>query len=383
MLRRQPHLCYFQGYHDICQVLLLVLPTSLPVRAGEKNDEAGPGSCMGLRASSAARLSALRIRDFMLPSLGPAVAQLRLIPEILARADRELWERLARGLASRGGGPGFGSGSAGAGPDPVPEPYFALPDTLTMFAHNVRRLPDIARLFDALLARDPGFALYLFAALVSSRRGRLLADDVADEPDILHVALSKLPQSFDEKRHNQKKKKKQPKGRVDEEKQEDDRDADETDEDDEDAEDDLDAVIASAARLAAAHPPETLPSWRPQRSWRQCLVLLLGSVGVSGSAAVSRDSALRTARDVRACARAQTLADGRAHFEAQLRELRRADRVRALRARIVRLDTRPNRLAALAVLVGVAAAAVYARWPADGGGGGPFGFGSLWGYAWF
>ena len=139
-----------------------------------------PPTPVGLRASTAARLSGLRIRDFMLPSLGPAVTQLRLIPEILARADAALCARLAR-----------------------TEPYFALPDTLTMFAHNVRRLPDIARVFDALLAREPAFALYLFAALASSRRDRLLAENSPeDEPDMLHFALSKLPQSFDDNNSN-------------------------------------------------------------------------------------------------------------------------------------------------------------------------------------
>ena len=65
VLRRHPALCYFQGYHDICQVLLLVLG----------KDAAAP---------AVARLSLLRIRDFMLPSLAPALAQLRLLPAILA-----------------------------------------------------------------------------------------------------------------------------------------------------------------------------------------------------------------------------------------------------------------------------------------------------------
>lgn len=67
VLRRHPFLCYFQGYHDICQVFLLVLPPPL-------------------RSPSVARLSALRIRDFMLPNLSAAVAQLRLIFHFVTRA---------------------------------------------------------------------------------------------------------------------------------------------------------------------------------------------------------------------------------------------------------------------------------------------------------
>ncbi|KAI0021259.1 rab-GTPase-TBC domain-containing protein [Xylariomycetidae sp. FL0641] len=176
VLRRQPYLCYFQGYHDICQVFLLVLPPPA-------------------RAAAVARLSALRIRDFMLPNLAPAIAQLRLIPDILGAADAALCTHLSR-----------------------TEPYFALSDTLTMFAHNVQRYRDIARLFDALLARTQVFALYVVAAIILRRRDELFA---TDEPDMLHFALSKLPADLD-----------------------------------------LDAVIADAAALFARHPPERLPSWR-------------------------------------------------------------------------------------------------------------------------
>ncbi|KAI1470466.1 rab-GTPase-TBC domain-containing protein [Daldinia caldariorum] len=176
VLRRQPYLCYFQGYHDICQVFLLVLPPAT-------------------RAAAVARLSALRIRDFMLPSLNPSVAQLRLIPDILRAADPTLYAHVSR-----------------------TEPFFALPDTLTMFAHNVRRYSDIARLFDALLAREQAFTLYVFAQIVLRRRDELF---LQDEPDMLHFTLSKLPQDLD-----------------------------------------LDALIVNTAALFERFPPESLRSWR-------------------------------------------------------------------------------------------------------------------------
>jgi len=56
VLRRYPYLHYFQGYHDICQVFLLVLEPQT-------------------RAVAVARLSVLRIRDYMLPTLAPSLAQ--------------------------------------------------------------------------------------------------------------------------------------------------------------------------------------------------------------------------------------------------------------------------------------------------------------------
>ncbi|KAI1825911.1 rab-GTPase-TBC domain-containing protein [Xylaria intraflava] len=176
VLRKQPYLCYFQGYHDICQVLLLALPAPL-------------------RTLAVSRLSVLRIRDFMLPTLAPAIQQLRLIPDLLRAVDPELCQHLSRN-----------------------EPYFALSDTLTMFAHNVQRYSDIARLFDVLIAREQVFSIYIVTQIVLRRRGELLAHD---EPDMLHFVLSKLPPNLD-----------------------------------------LEAVVTEAALLIKKHPPESLRSWR-------------------------------------------------------------------------------------------------------------------------
>ncbi|KAI1127183.1 rab-GTPase-TBC domain-containing protein [Nemania abortiva] len=245
VLREQPYLCYFQGYHDICQVLLLVLP---------------PPS----RPLAVSRLSVLRIRDFMLPTLAPAISQLHLIPDILSAVDPALCAHLSRN-----------------------EPYFALADTLTMFAHNVQRYSDIARLFDALLAREQVFSLYVFARIVLRRRAELLEHD---EPDMLHFALSKLPPNLD-----------------------------------------LDAVIAEAAVLFETHPPESLRSWRR----------------------ISRASVLKTTRDVGALS-SQSLRDGQAFFDKQVRELRRAER----NQKVMQVAW-ANRTLILTLLIGVGA--IYLR----------------------
>lgn len=152
VLRRYPYLCYFQGYHDICQVFLLVLD---PV----------------WRARAVARLSVLRIRDFMLPTLGPTTAQLRLLPEIIGRADPKLRQHLA-----------------------AVEPFYALSGTLTMYAHNIEAYHDISRLFDVLIAREPVFSIYMFAQIVLDRRDEILE---IDEADMLHVILGKVPPNMD------------------------------------------------------------------------------------------------------------------------------------------------------------------------------------------
>lgn len=114
---------YFQGYHDIIQVLLLVLGI----------DAAPP---------AAARLSLLRIRDFMLPTMSGTEPHLRLLPAILYAADRPLAIHLSQ-----------------------TQPFFALPATLTLYAHEIEEYGDISRLFDFLLASEAAVSVYLFAVV--------------------------------------------------------------------------------------------------------------------------------------------------------------------------------------------------------------------------
>lgn len=126
-LRRHPLLCYFQGYHDIVQVLLLVLGA-----------EAAP--------AAAARLSLLRIRDFMLPTMTGALSHLQLLPAILKAADAELFDHLSQTAPF----------------------YFALPATLTLYAHEIQEYGDIARLFDYLLTNEAVVSIYLYATVSTS-----------------------------------------------------------------------------------------------------------------------------------------------------------------------------------------------------------------------
>ncbi|QMW40413.1 hypothetical protein G4B11_003693 [Aspergillus flavus] len=186
VLRHYPMMCYFQGYHDIVQVLLLVL-------GGQ------------MAASAVTRLSLFRIRDYMLPSLSPTVKHLQLIPAIMERADPVLRRHLAD-----------------------IKPFFALAATLTLYAHDIQEYSDIARLFDFLLAREPVVSIYLFVAIILSRKKELL-EIPEDEPEMLHFTLSKLPCPLD-----------------------------------------LEGLISNAVQLFNDYPPESLPlgAWKkiPQTS---------------------------------------------------------------------------------------------------------------------
>lgn len=180
VLRRNPMLCYFQGYHDIAQVLLLVL--------GSRDAEL-----------AVERVSLFRIRDYMLPSLSPALKHLNLLPAILDSADRKLSLHI--------------SGT---------KPFFALAATLTLYAHDVQNLGDIARLYDFILSREPVVSIYLFAAIILARRDELFNFD-ADEIDMIHFTLTKLPQPLN-----------------------------------------LEPLISRAMSLYQTHPPDSLPcgAWR-------------------------------------------------------------------------------------------------------------------------
>lgn len=127
--------------------------------------------------AAVARLSLLRIRDFMLSSLDPAISHLELLHPILSTADPALYDHL-----------------------PKSQPSFALAGTITMFAHNIQEYKDIARLFDFFLAHNAVMPIYFFSAVVLSRREEMLEIDKEDE-DIMHAVLGKLPQPFDVEFH--------------------------------------------------------------------------------------------------------------------------------------------------------------------------------------
>lgn len=218
-------LSYFQGFHDIVQVFLLVLGV----------DDA---------AAAVSHLSLLRIRDFMLPSLDPSIAHLHLLPSILQAESPKLRQHLSQ-----------------------TRPFFALAATLTLYAHDIQEYSDISRLFDFLLAHGAVVSLYFFAIIILSRREELF-EIPADEPEMLHSVLSKLPKPLD-----------------------------------------LEALIAQTVSLYERCPPEKLPF----RAW----------------AKVSPFSVLKTTR---ADYRQQTLSDGIALFDLQVAQLRRQQMRRQLMA---------------------------------------------------
>ncbi|ETI28193.1 hypothetical protein G647_00642 [Cladophialophora carrionii CBS 160.54] len=153
-LRTHPMLSYFQSYHDVVQVLLLVL---------------GKQQAM----AAVPRISLCRLRDYMLPTIAPARRHFELVSAVVKAADPELANHIAQA-----------------------ENIFALSATHSLFAHDIYNYGDIARLYDFLLAHEPIMSIYLFAAVTISRRSELL-EMPPEESDMLTFVISKLPQTFD------------------------------------------------------------------------------------------------------------------------------------------------------------------------------------------
>ena len=130
-----------------------------------------------------------------------------------------------------------------------------------MYAHDIQEYGDIARLFDVFLARESIFSVYMFAQIVLNRSEELF-DTPADEPEMLHSILSKLPKPLN-----------------------------------------LEQLISDTTNLLEQHPPESLPLWSK----------------------ISQSSVLKTARSPEQVAK-QSLQDGQIYFERQVKELQWAER---------------------------------------------------------
>ena len=172
--------------------------------------------------------------------MSPSLAHLHLLPAILSAADAKLCHHLSQ-----------------------TQPFFALAATLTLYAHEIQEYGDIARLFDFLLAHGAVVSVYFFAVIVLSRREELF-DIPADEPEMLHSVLSKLPKPLD-----------------------------------------LEALVSKTVALVNEHPPETLPF----RAW----------------AKISQYSVLKTTVGPIRKQTLEGLRDGEGLFANQVMQLRRAE----------------------------------------------------------
>jgi hypothetical protein len=136
VLRRHPGLNYYQGYHDVISVLLVVL---IPQAEGIVDIEKSLESVVEV----ASRLSLHLLRDNMTVNMEPTMGHLKVLRNLLRLVDANIANQVE--AAS-------------------PLPYFALPWLISLFAHELNG--DLtANVMDYILARGPISVLYLAIAV--------------------------------------------------------------------------------------------------------------------------------------------------------------------------------------------------------------------------
>ncbi|KAF8950183.1 hypothetical protein BGZ52_003411 [Haplosporangium bisporale] len=155
VLRRHPKLAYYQGFHDVCTCLLVVLGKEAATLAAES-------------------LALFFFRDCMLDNLEPVLNQLSLMTALLKLEDPEVQAFLDKSETL---------------------PFFPLSWVITWCAHDLNDFGKVARLFDFLLCFNPLMSIYLTTAVVMARREELL--EVECDNAMVHTFLTKFPKNID------------------------------------------------------------------------------------------------------------------------------------------------------------------------------------------
>eukprot|EP00301_Raphidiophrys_heterophryoidea_P001792 c1084_g1_i2.p1 GENE.c1084_g1_i2~~c1084_g1_i2.p1 ORF type:complete len:445 (+),score=108.53 c1084_g1_i2:84-1337(+) len=149
---KHPDLHYYQGFHDVCSVLVMVSPN------------------VRLAFAFAERLAIGHLRDHMAPSFDRTTQQLHFMLALVKRCDGHVASFLNQ-----------------AG---VP-PFFALSGVITWMSHDLHHLTDVCRLFDLFISSHPAMVLYYWVALMELARESIL--QLPPDTAIIHSALQKLP----------------------------------------------------------------------------------------------------------------------------------------------------------------------------------------------
>lgn len=156
ILSRNPSLHYYQGYHDLASIFLLVAPTEEQAFAMME------------------KLSLNHVSYALQSSLDTTKKLLSLLFPLISFAEPNLHNYFLQ------------SGV---------EPFFALSWVLTWFSHGFDDLDTIARLFDFFIASHPLMPLYLGAEIILHFRDQLL-QNVECEYSAIHIFLTNIPQNL-------------------------------------------------------------------------------------------------------------------------------------------------------------------------------------------
>ncbi|GMG10943.1 unnamed protein product [[Candida] boidinii] len=137
VLRNNPKLNYYQGYHDIATIILLVF----------ENDEESAFKFLQ-------HLSLFHLRDHMLPSIESTIDQLHLIYDLIEITD-PLMYKLIKFL----------------------DPSFSISFIISIFSHNIEKFDEILLVWDFIFSEDSMVLLiYIFASILIYYKFEILND---------------------------------------------------------------------------------------------------------------------------------------------------------------------------------------------------------------
>jgi hypothetical protein len=160
VLRRHDGLNYYQGYHDIISILLIVL---IPQADGIADMD----KALEVVIEVASRVSLHLIRDNMTVNMEPSMGHLKVLRNLLRDVDHSMSVEVEAASSL---------------------PYFALPWLISLFAHELDYRLSIL-VFDYILARSPSSVIYLAVALIVHAKTDSSNEDAAEK----HHSFSQLP----------------------------------------------------------------------------------------------------------------------------------------------------------------------------------------------
>ncbi|KAM9814030.1 TBC1 domain family member 20 [Neosynchiropus ocellatus] len=154
VLKRNPQLHYYQGYHDIVVTFLLVV--------GER-----------LASTLVEKLSTHHLRDFMDPTMDNTKHILNYLMPIIERVNPEVHDFMQQAEVGT---------------------VFALSWLITWFGHVLSDFRHVVRLYDFFLACHPLMPIYFAAVIVLYREEEVL--DCECDMAMVHHLLSQIPQDL-------------------------------------------------------------------------------------------------------------------------------------------------------------------------------------------
>lgn len=168
ILRKYPCLNYYQGYHDIASIILIVCYQRTGDSTSSENEE--------LAFKILEKLTIFHLRDYMITDINLSVNHLKLIPSLLEVVDSELFELIKQSSNSYIMYSGFHYDY---------NFYQGLSSILTFYSHDLTNLHQLLIIWDFVLSYNSVIAnIYLYAALLMFHKENIFKELNIDPRDL-------------------------------------------------------------------------------------------------------------------------------------------------------------------------------------------------------